>query len=757
MTARVSMQNQHRNWQSEKNRVENRRKEKAMKICISHIYQDQNGHWVIQSNEDHTAGVAKLSSQFAAEFGMGVWGKVLGLLHDKGKESNAFQQHIKKGSGYAPETKVTGDYHHAYIGAVIARNLYGKSADNFFVNQILSHHSGLHDSDELDGENSELKKNLPAEVNTNAEKIVLDKLSFKCGASDIHHLSRMLYSCLVDADYLDTEAFMDNGSSKLRTNKTALKDLLPKLEVYLRNLNDKAENTEVNHIRSEVQLQCIQTAVSPIGFYSLTVPTGGGKTLSSLVWAMKHAIHNGQKRIIIAIPYTSIIVQTAAILREIFGSENVLEHHSNVDPEQIKDEKLREQMKLATENWDYPIVVTTNVQLFESMFSNMPSTCRKLHNIVNSVLILDEVQTLPVDYLQPIVDSLKTYNRLFKVSVLFTTASQPVLSGLIEGCNPKASFQGIKAIKEIIPEDFKLHERLRRVKLNIDNSGKSYDEVAEMLKQHKKVLCIVNTRKDAKELYERLPQEGITLHLSKMMCPAHISETIEQIRTALKDDNNEIIRVVSTQLIEAGVDIDFPVVFRQEAGLDSVLQAAGRCNREGKQDVCTTYVFSLAKEHNLPKGEIQDGNNARLSLDTSSDWFAPETMSNYFRQLYCRNDSFDKKDMKHYLYDVRNISFASAAKNFRLIEDTGKTVVVCWENSMELVHMLLQNGPSYLLMKKISKYCVNIYPRDFEALCKMGVVTEKREGLFVVDYAQQYDKYIGLRIDNNWANESLII
>ena len=728
-----------------------------MKEYISHIYQDKTGHWVIQSNEDHTAGVAKLSSQFAAEFGMGVWGKVLGLLHDKGKESNAFQQHIKKESGYAPETKVIGDYHHAYIGAIIARNLYGKTANNFFVNQILSHHSGLHDSDELDGENSELKKNIPAEVDTNTEKIVLNKLSFKCEASDMHHLSRMLYSCLVDADYLDTEAFMDKESSKLRANKTTLKDLLPKLEAHLGNLKDSAEDTEVNHIRAEVQMQCVQTSMSPVGFYSLTVPTGGGKTLSSLVWAMKHAIHNGQKIIIIAIPYTSIIIQTAAILRKIFGAENILEHHSNVDPEQIKDERLREQMKLATENWDYPIVVTTNVQLFESMFSNKPSTCRKLHNIVNSVLILDEVQTLPMDYLQPIVDTLKTYNKIFKVSVLFTTASQPVLSGLIEGCNPKASFQGIKEVKEIIPQDLKLHERLRRVKLDVDDSGKSYDEVADMLKRHKRVLCIVNTRKDAKELYERLPQEGVTLHLSKMMCPAHISETIEKIKTALKDDNNEIIRVVSTQLIEAGVDIDFPVVFRQEAGLDSVLQAAGRCNREGKKNVCTTYVFSLAKEHNLPKGGIQDGNNARLSLDTSSDWFAPETMSNYFRQLYCRNDSFDKKDMKHYLYDVKNMCFASAAKDFRLIQDTGKTVVVCWKNSMELVQELLQNGPSYLLMKRISKYCVNIYQRDFDALCKMGVFSEKKEGFFVVDYAQQYDEHIGLRIDNNWANESLII
>lgn len=729
-----------------------------MNEIISHLFKDNtDGHWVIQSNEEHTRGVAKLASKFAGEFGLSKWGKVLGDLHDKGKEANAFQQHIKKESGYAPETKVIGDYHHAYVGGIIARNLYGKSADNFFVNQILSHHSGLHDSDELDGENSELKKNIATEVNTNVEKIGLDKLSFKCEVSDLHHLSRMLYSCLVDADYLDTESFMNKDASEQRLNKAVLKDLLPKLEAYLHHLKESAKETEVNHIRNEVQQQCIKTSISPISFYSLTVPTGGGKTLSSLVWAMKHAVHNGQKRIIIAIPYTSIIMQTASILREIFGDENVLEHHSNVDPERIEDEILREKFKLATENWDYPIVVTTNVQLLESMFSNKPSVCRKLHNIVNSVVIMDEVQTLPTDYLQPIVDSLKTYSKLFNVSVLFTTASQPVLSGMIEGCNPKVSFSGIDKINEIIPENFKLHEKLRRVKMDINNDGRSYDEVVEMLSRHKRVLCIANTRRDAKEIYEHLPQEGITLHLSKMMCPVHISETIEKIKTALKDDTNEIIRVVSTQLIEAGVDIDFPVVYRQEAGLDSILQAAGRCNREGKNDICTTYVFSLAKEHNLPKGGIQDGNNARLSLDISSDWFAPETMNSYFQQLYCRIDNFDKKDMKHYLYDVKNISFASAAQEFRLIEDTGKTVIVCWKDSMELVQELIQNGPSYLLMKKLSKYCVNIYQRDFETLCKMGIVSEKKEGIFVVDYAQQYDEHIGLRIDNNWSNESLII
>lgn len=479
--------------------------------------------------------------------------------------------------------------------------------------------------------------------------------------------------------------------------------------------------------------------------------------MSSLVWAMKHAIRNGQKRVIIAIPYTSIIIQTASILRSIFGGENVLEHHSNVDPEQFKDGELRERMKLATENWDYPIIVTTNVQLFESMFSNKPSVCRKLHNIVNSVVILDEVQTLSTDYLQPIVDSLKTYNKLFHVTYLFTTASQPVLSGLIEGCNPRASFKGIDHVTEIIPDEYRLHDKLRRVQLSIDNDGKTYDEVAKMLSKHKRVLCIVNTRRDAKELYERLPKEGITIHLSKMMCPEHISETLERLKAALKDKGNEIIRVISTQLIEAGVDIDFPVVYRQEAGLDSVLQAAGRCNREGKFRLSTTYVFSLSKEHNLPKGEMQAANSARQSLGNCHDWFEPSTMTSYFQQLYCRKDSFDKKHIKEYLYNAKEPYFQTAAKEFKLIEDNGRNVVVCWKNSMKLVEQLLDKGPSYTLMKKLSKYMVNIYKNDFESLLGMGVVSEKREGLYVVEYKQQYDENLGLRVDNNWTKESLII
>ena len=505
-----------------------------MKDIISHIYKDATGQWKIQTNAEHSNNVAKLARSFADELGMGMWGYVLGMLHDKGKESDAFQSYIRKESGFTPEAKCSLEHNHAFVGGIIAKSIYGKGSESLLCNQIISHHSGLHDYCQIE---ETLKKDIPSDVNRCVEKIHLNRPPFSLSpikgckgmTSDANHLSRMLFSCLVDADYLDTELFMDEKSARKRINGISLQSLLPLLETYIDNLQKRSSESEVNAIRRTVQERCVSVSNVEKGFYSLTVPTGGGKTLSSLVWALKHAVHNGMKRIIIAIPYTSIIVQTASILKQIFGEEAVLEHHSNFDPQSLKSKEMQHKAKLATENWDYPIVVTTNVQLFESMFSNKPSDCRKLHNIVNSVIILDEVQTLPTDYLQPIVDALKSYQRMFGISVLFTTASQPVLSGLIEGCNPKAVFQGIDNITEIIPKEYVLHDKLRRVRLEIDNTGSTYNEIADQLSQHNKVLCIVNTRNDARELFERLPKEGMTIHLSRMMCPRHVSKPFKRL------------------------------------------------------------------------------------------------------------------------------------------------------------------------------------------------------------------------------------
>ena len=406
----------------------------AIPKYISHIKErETKGGYVFQSNDEHCMDVAKLAEQFASEFGMGNWGYILGLLHDKGKERKAFQDYIRQNSGLQPELHITGEHNHAFVGGLLAKQLYGKGSESLLCNQIMSHHSGLHDYCSIE---KELSDEIPSEINKNVDKVALNRPPFsftpiegcKGMTSDANHLSRMLFSCLVDSDYHDTESSMDENSSRMRKNNVKLESLLPLLEQHIEALQQNAKATEVNTIRKQVHERCVGMSDANKGFYSLTVPTGGGKTLSSLVWAMRHAVHHGMERIIIAIPYTSIIAQTASILKHIFGEEAVLEHHSNFDPQSVKKE-FRHKAKLATENWDYPIVVTTNVQLFESMFSNKPSDCRKLHNIANSVIILDEVQTLPTDYLQPIVDALKSYQRMFGISVLFTTASQPVLCG----------------------------------------------------------------------------------------------------------------------------------------------------------------------------------------------------------------------------------------------------------------------------------------------------------------------------------------
>ena len=707
-----------------------------IKQIISHLYKDlQNGHWVIQSNEIHTIGVAERTSLFASEFGLGAWGRVLGMLHDKGKETNAFQQHIRKESGYAPEIKVVGDYHHAYIGGILARKLYGKSADNFFVNQILSHHSGLHDSDELDGENSELKKNIPTEVNTNIEKVVLDKLFFKCEASDFHHLSRMLYSCLVDADYLDTEAFMDKADSELRANKAAIKDLLPKLEAYLHNLKVSAKDTQVNHIRNKVQQQCINTSMKPIGFYSLTVPTGGGKTLSSLVWAMKHAIHNGQKRIIIAIPYTSIIVQTAAILREIFGSENVLEHHSNVDPEQIKDERLREQMKLATENWDYPIVITTTVQFFESLFSNQRSKCRKLHNLQDSIVIFDEIQTLPVHLAECTMKMLNDMLHLCHCSILFCTATQP-------NFQTRSDFKGIDRILPLVENPTAIFAATKRVEYypiadyEVQSIGNIVKKVCE---ENESVLIVCNTKKKARALFDGIRERSNipVLHLSTNMCQVHRMAIIDKVRSKLK--KGEKLILCSTQLIEAGVDMDFPVVFRELAPLESIIQSAGRCNREGKLEKGKVFLFQL-EEKGQPSAKYETfaqfaqlcyrNNESRL---TDADFYA-EYYTDIIK-LYAPDDTITPEREK--------LMFQNVADKYHIIDSSATSLFIYRYNEESLQLYKEITDKEYLSRKdyqEIAKYSVQVY-KKFEH-DNSDKIAEASNG--IKNWSGAYSKEFGL-------------
>ena len=725
-------------------------------LIISHV---RPSDMAVQTNDEHSEGVALLAAEFANDFGWSDVGYAMGLLHDKGKEQRGFQQYIRKMSGYETVGGHVEKTPHAFVGALLAAQT-GQYRDLIGM-PIAGHHTGLYDYMDYEG----LKqKNIPEDIDINGLRINPLKMGPLPVPQYRHHLVRMLFSALVDADYLDTEKFMQPEQFAERRCGDPLEILQKSLDVYLADLDKMSPNTPVNRIRKCVQQQCRETMTMPSGFYSLTVPTGGGKTLASMVWAIGHALANGKKRIIIAIPYTSVITQTAEVLRNIFGENNVVEHHSAVN---IKDDDglcNDFSLKLAAENWDSQIVVTTNVQLFESIYASRPSKCRKLHNICNSVLILDEVQALPVNHLQPIIDALKAYQEYFGMSVLFTTASMPALKGKYRGTLPMVNLVGIDNITEIVPNSLQLHDKLRRANISFDTESSTYDSMAERLMQYRRVLCVVNTRRDAHEIFSRLPQEGITIHLSKMMCPAHIRQQIIRLKEALKSTDNKIVRVVSTQLIEAGIDIDFPVVFRQEAGLDSILQAAGRCNREGNLPIGKAFVFSLTKERALPPGYLSQTAAAckRLRITQGKDCFIPDLMRKYFIQLYSRTQSFDEGPgqetdlIKHLLSHPTAMSFATAAQKFRLISDNSVNVIVNWDKASELVRELRENGMSKTVLLRLAQYAVAVRKTDFDKLLKGALVEEIHEGIWYMSDKDQYMSDIGLKVDNHWLEEILI-
>ena len=728
---------------------------------ISHIRKED---LAIQTNKAHSCGVAERAELFTQALGMPGWGTFLGLLHDKGKEKKDFQTYIRLMNEFPADSRTYQDKTHAYVGALLAKRLFPKGY-HFVAYALAGHHAGMPDSYSLE---ELLKKDLPEEVSWDGLPDVPSPPSYlrQMQQPDLNHLFRMLYSCLVDADYLDTENFMMPGQARLRNNQTSLADLLPKLEVYLQNLAERSADTPVNRIRKQVQDVCRQAAERPSGVYSLTVPTGGGKTLSSILWAMLHAIRQGKQRIILSIPYTSIITQTAAVLKKIFGDDQVLEHHSNlaVDETDVSDETALRK-KLATENWDFPIIVTTNVQLLESMYASHPSACRKLHNIANSVLLFDEVQTLPGERLQPIVDALRTYQRFFGVSLLFTTASQPTLEGVRPG--HQADLLGFEKIEEIVPAAWHLHEKLRRVHLHFCTSPLTYQEISEQLLQHPRVLCIVNTRKDAGEIFSRLGESepgALHFHLSRMMCAEHLDHTLHEIKEALQRDASTPIRVVSTQLVEAGVDIDFPVIYRQEAGLDSILQAAGRCNREGKlPELGRTEVFQI-EGRRVPLGTLNYANQARLNMPAPKDWFSPEAMKDYFTHFYHQIPTFDKKEegkdglkwtMQELLYSVKKPMFDTADHVFRLIDSKGYSVVVHYGESDTLMNHLKNGVFDPLLFRRLNRYAVQLNEHDFKAFVEAGMI-ESVQGLYYLSDSAQYHSSVGLKLDNHWIDEILI-
>ena len=659
---------------------------------VAHVRPDAAGGFDVHRLSDHLDAVAGLASEFARPFGNDDWAFLAGLWHDLGKYKADFQSYIRDRSGFErdeAEEGGPGKVDHTTAGAIYALERLGPKG-RILAYLIGGHHSGLPDWIKAEARGRGLSERLADDRHlreTLAEQPPARILSaaaptsVPCGkpmqsAEHVHLWLRMLFSCLVDADFLDTEAFMDPRRASARRSGSGLSPLRERYEAYMGELATVAKDTLVNQARAQIRAQCLEAASKEPGLFSLTVPTGGGKTLASMGFALDHALAHGKRRVIVAIPFTSIIEQTADTLRDVFGSDAVVEHHSNSDPER---ETLRG--KLATENWDAPIVVTTNVQLFESLHASRTSRSRKLHNLVDSVLILDEAQMLPPEFLKPILSVLRGLTQHFGTTVVLCTATQPALQGTIGSRGN--TLAGLSGVREIMRDPEALAKRLRRTALELREPVTEWQELGSDLEAHPTVLCIVNRRQDCRDLHAVMP-EG-TIHLSALMCGEHRSEVIARIRARLRA--GDPIRVVSTQLVEAGVDLDFPVVYRALAGFDSIAQAAGRCNREGRLSEGTfgrVVVFDAPKPP--PPGLLRKGAQATQELLRCHRELAlsmsPEAFLRYFELHYGRVNSFDAKDIAGLLAGSSarrfEIQFKTAAARFRMIDDSQQQAIVVW-------------------------------------------------------------------------------
>lgn len=659
-----------------------------------------------QTVQEHCEGTADLCAKFAAAFDCGDQGRVLGLAHDIGKCSTAFQERLHGG-------KIVD---HATAGAIEC----AKKGYDWAMNCIAGHHGGLMDegnfrTDQQDSPTlaGRLKRHLNDDYQTlwSLPKTPAPENWGKSYLDDTF-VTRMLYSCLVDADFLDTERFLCGGKTP-RGGYDSIPELLNRLNRYIEPWKDP--RTDINRYRCDILQDCIDGAKNPRGLYTLTVPTGGGKTVASLAFALNHAARHGHDRIIYVVPFTSIIEQNAEVFRQILGSEQVIEHHSNVDPDEITgSETERQKQALAAENWDAPVIVTTAVQFFESVFANRPSRCRKLHNVANSIIVFDEAQMLPAAHLRPCVASIAKLVEQFRATAVLCTATQPVLGGLIREFSP-----GLSA-HELCQDVSKRFEQFRRVTFR--RVGKLQNErLCEELSAQKQALCIVNSRKAAQDLYQLLPEEG-SFHLSTWMYPAHRQRILREIRCRLKDGLP--CRVVSTSLIEAGVDLDFPAVYRELSGLDSILQAAGRCNREGIRRPEESVVTIFESEYSPPPLLGTNIGAANEALHDCTDPSAPETVERYFLSyLSYSGTSFDKSGTIEKLND-QSKKFKTAAEGFHFIDSPTKTVYIPFGDGAKLTESLLAGELSRDLLRKLGRHAVNLYEPQYHALLSAGALCE---------------------------------
>jgi CRISPR-associated endonuclease/helicase Cas3 len=720
---------------------------------------------------EHLTRVADYAAEFGRDAGVAELARVAGMLHDLGKYSKEFQARLRG-------AKIMVD--HATAGAKEVIQLF-KGTPQERIAMLLAycisgHHTGLLDygnPSDLPG-NGTLTARLKTEVcdySAYKSEVDLSALAFpkylpirppegkkeKMGFS-LSFLTRMIYSALVDADFLETEEFMQG--KKPRGGHEDIPTLRDKLNAYLRQFENPT--SDINRKRTETLKACVEKAAQRPGFFKLTVPTGGGKTLASMAFALNHAAAHGMKRIIYVIPFTTIIEQNAGVFKEIFGEENVLEHHSSFDWEakgretaEQADDRTRSvyaKLKLAAENWDIPIIVTTNVQFFESLFANKPSRCRKLHNIAKSVIVFDEAQMFPRDYLRPAISAVWELVTNYGASAVFCTATQPNLERFLPAGTP---------VTELAPEPQKLFDFYKRVK--IENLGTlTDDELIARLNAHKQVLCIVNTRRHASGLFRMLEGEG-NYHLSTLMCPAHRRQKLAEIRQRL--ENGQVCRVISTTVMEAGIDVDFPVGYRALTGLDSINQAAGRVNREMKRGISEMFIFEPQSEFIkcTPRYISQAVEVARAVLrDHAEQPISIPAIEAYFDRLYSLQDpqAFDYKRIMECFEDSDGkFEFETAARKFQVIEGPTKTVIIPFnEEAKHLIEELKYAQYPSSILRKLQPYTVSIYQGEFEALSSKGVILTIAEEYAVLN-PERFDEYYspdtGILVPESGGGEGL--
>ena len=699
-----------------------------------------------QTLEDHLNGVASLCSSFAKKIKSEELGNLLGLSHDIGKESQDFQNYLLRENSLPCDFELANKYKsHAIPGArsISSLGLPG-FATQILTNIICGHHMGLLNKTVSKKYKKDDPRFLLKYLDKNdywEERDVKSSLSFAEKIKNIQDLpiklekgkrgfqsafyTKMMYSCLVDADFLDTERFLDTKKYIKRAKYNTISKINKTFDDNMKSFIAKAKNTEINRYRNEMRCLVEDKANLPTGFFKLRSPTGGAKTYTVTSFALKHALHNNLERIIYCAPFTTIIEQNVKNIEKMIGRKDLIEHHSNSEFEY--DEKHYRQ-KLDSENWDAPFVMTTVVQFFDSLFANKSSKSRKIHNIANSVIIFDEIQTIPPELLKPCLAVLNELQKNYNCSIVFCTASHPALD------KDTLDF-GIENAIELI-EDYEKYFRLFKKRAEIKYVGVINDDTIqkEYIDKNNQILIILNSKRHVRELYKKAKEKNAdgVYHLSAYMTPKHRSIKLQEIKDRLFLDKRCV--VISTPLIEAGVDIDFPTVIRGICGIDNILQAAGRCNREGKRTGSITYVFTpdVMKYRNpVPDFSIR-AEVALQIIQNEEDPYSQESIAKYFRLYYSKVKNKDKFDIMGMTDENKvlgkdgelNIQFEDIGR-FSFISSPTRPVIIQFDdtskNAVKTIKERIAKEESIGgLLRKLQRYMVQIYPQDFKKLTEIG-------------------------------------